>query len=173
MTIKLRRAINTPMIIMGIDPGFARIGWSIITPEHGHITPVAFGCVETKKEKTLENRLCEIYDALETLLKKYKPDCMAVEDLFFSTNAKTAIAVGQSRGVVLLSAAKHYIPVISYSPLAVKLAITGSGKADKVQVSRMVVLTLKLDKTPKLDDTTDALAIAMTHAYSYKIKQLK
>lgn len=160
------------MIIMGVDPGVARVGWSIIEPNGPHIKPVAYGCIETAKEKNPEIRLGEIYDAITQLVITYRPSCMAVEDLFFSTNAKTAIGVGQSRGVVLLSASKRGVPVVSYSPLAVKLAIAGDGKADKKQLERMVVLTLHLTKTPKLDDTTDALAIAMTHAYSYKIKQL-
>ena len=97
---------------------------------------------------------------------------MSVEDLFFATNAKTAISVGQSRGVVLLTASQHNLPVSSYSPLAVKLTITGDVKADKKQVERMVVLLLKLKTAPKPDDTVDALAIAMPHAFSFKIKRL-
>lgn len=96
---------------------------------------------------------------------------MSVEELFFATNAKTAIGVGQSRGVILLAAAEAHIPVVSYTPLAVKRAITGDGTADKKQVASMVVRILKLAKAPKLDDTADALAIAMTHAYSYKMKE--
>lgn len=160
------------MIIMGVDPGIARVGWSIIEPNGPHIKPIAYGCIETEKDKNPEIRLGEIYDALTKLLITYTPDCMAVEDLYFATNAKTAISVGQSRGVVLLSASKRRVPVVSYSPLAVKRAIAGDGKADKKQMERMVVLTLRLTKTPKLDDTTDALAIAMTHAYSYRMKSL-
>jgi crossover junction endodeoxyribonuclease RuvC len=160
------------MIIMGIDPGIARVGWSVIEPIGQTIHALAYGCIETAKEKKHEDRLVEIYDAITRLLEKYKPDCMSVEDLFFSTNATTAIGVGQSRGVVLLAAAQHDVPVVSYSPSAVKRTITGDGKADKKQITRMVVLTLKLVKAPKLDDTADAIAIAMTHAYSYKIKQL-
>ena len=96
---------------------------------------------------------------------------MSVEDLFFATNATTAIGVGQSRGVILLAAAIAKIPVVSYTPLAVKRAITGDGSADKKQVASMVVRILKLAKAPRLDDTADALAIAMTHAYSYKMKE--
>jgi crossover junction endodeoxyribonuclease RuvC len=97
---------------------------------------------------------------------------MSVEELFFATNVTTAIGVGQSRGVILLAAANAHIPVVSYTPLAVKRAITGDGRADKKQVAAMVVRILKLRHAPKLDDTTDALAIAMTHAYSYKMKEL-
>ena len=160
------------MIIMGIDPGIARIGWGVLEISKSTVTPLAFGCIETDKGKSPETRLGEIYDALEVLFAKHRPDVCAVEDLFFATNAKTAIGVGQSRGVVLLAASKSRISVVSYSPLAVKRAITGDGKADKKQVERMVVLTLRLRQAPKLDDTADALAVAMTHAYSYKIKQL-
>jgi crossover junction endodeoxyribonuclease RuvC len=156
---------------MGIDPGVARVGWSIIKSNGSQITPTAFGCIETEKNKKLEERIEEIYETVTKLFRKYHPDNIAVEDLFFSSNAKTAIAVGQSRGVILLAAAKHRVPVVSYSPLAVKRTITGDGNADKKQVAHMVVMTLRLKKTPDLDDTTDALAIAMTHAYSYKMKQ--
>lgn len=158
------------MIIMGIDPGYARIGWAVIAEKNAKIQPISFGCIETKKEMSSELRLEKIYDDMVTLIKKHHPDALAVEDVFFATNAKTVIGVGQSRGIILLAAAKSRVPVISYSPLAVKQAITGSGKADKKQVERMVMLTLQLKTAPKPDDTVDALAIAMTHAYSYKIK---
>lgn len=160
------------MIIMGIDPGIARVGWAIVQTIGPHITATAFDCIETHKDTAAATRLKEIFDATVTIMKIHHPDCVAIEDLFFATNAKTAIGVGQSRGVLLLAAATCHIPVISYSPLAVKRTITGDGKADKKQVERMVVLTLKLNVAPKLDDTADAIAIAMTHAYSYKIKQL-
>lgn len=159
------------MIIMGIDPGFARVGWAVITEKNSTVTPIAFGCIETQKEKKSEIRLAEIYDRLTMLMKKHQPEALAVEDLFFSTNAKTAIAVGESRGVILLATARANVPVISYSPLTVKRAITGDGKADKKQIEHMVMLTLRLKQAPKPDDTVDALAIAMTHAYSYKIKK--
>jgi crossover junction endodeoxyribonuclease RuvC len=159
------------MIIMGVDPGIARVGWAIIEPVGPQLKPIAYGCIETEKGKKAETRLKEIYDAISHILVTYHPDCMAVEDLFFSTNVKTAIGVGESRGVVLLAASKECTPVVSYSPLTVKRAVTGDGTADKKQISRMVVLTLHLTTAPALDDTADALAIAMTHAYSYKIKQ--
>lgn len=157
---------------MGIDPGVARVGWAVVDSNGSRLQPLSFGCIETAKEKTLPARLTEVYQGVSLLIKQYNPGGVAVEDLFFATNAKTAIAVGQSRGVVLLAAELAGIPVFSYSPLAVKRAITGDGKADKKQVERMVVLTLKLHEAPRLDDTADALAIAMTHAYSYKLKQL-
>jgi len=160
------------MIILGIDPGVARIGWAVISVNHGTITAKAYGCITTEKTESLPNRLLLAYSAITILVSKYHPDSMSVEELFFSNNAKTAINVGQARGIVLLAAAQAKIPVISYTPPAVKRAITGSGSADKKQVARMVVATLRLKKAPKLDDTSDALAIAMTHAYSYKMKSL-
>jgi crossover junction endodeoxyribonuclease RuvC len=160
------------MVIMGLDPGFARVGWAIIKPIGSLIQPIAYGCIETLKNKSQEARLKEVYDATRKLFKTHKPDCVAVEDLFFSVNAKTAIGVGQARGVLLLAAATYGVPVISYSPSNIKRTITGDGKADKKQIERMVILTLKLKNAPKLDDTADALAIAMTHAYSYKMKKL-
>ena len=156
---------------MGVDPGIARVGWSIIKRLGPELKPIAYGCIETDKGKNAETRLNEIYDAITHVLVTHHPVSMAVEDLFFSTNVKTAIGVGQSRGVVLLAASKTHTPVVSYSPLAVKRAITGDGNADKKQVSRMVKLILHLTVAPSLDDTADALAIAMTHAYSYKVKQ--
>lgn len=159
------------MIIMGIDPGIARVGWAFIEPQGNTLNPLSYGCIETDKSELPENRLKIIHDNLISLIKKYHPTHMAVEDLFFATNAKTAIGVGQSRGVVLLTAAQHHVPVISYSPLTIKRTITGDGKADKKQIERMIMLTLRLQETPKPDDTADALAIAMTHAYTYKMKQ--
>jgi crossover junction endodeoxyribonuclease RuvC len=168
------RATLIAMTIMGLDPGFARVGWAIIQSDGSRVDARAFGCIETEKTTQPEVRLKEVFDATRTLLKTHKPDCVSIEELYFSNNAKTAIGVGQSRGVLLLAAATHHIPVVSYSPLTIKRAITGDGNADKKQVTRMIVLTLKLKEAPKLDDTADALAIAMTHAYSYRMhkKQL-
>jgi crossover junction endodeoxyribonuclease RuvC len=160
------------MRILGIDPGIARVGWAVIETHTPEPVPISFGCITTEKEEKPEERLKQIHTAINLLVNKFHPDCMSVEDLFFATNAKTAIGVSQSRGVILLAAAIAHIPVISYTPLAVKRAITGDGAADKKQVTAMVVRILKLKKAPSLDDTADALAIAMTHAYSYKMKQL-
>jgi len=160
------------MRILGIDPGIARVGWAVIETHTPEPAPISFGCITTEKDEKPEDRLKQIHAAVTLLCRKFRPDCMSVEDLFFATNAKTAIGVGQSRGVILLAAAIAHIPVISYTPLAVKRAITGDGAADKKQVTAMVVRILKLKKAPSLDDTADALAIAMTHAYSYRMKQL-
>ena len=160
------------MIILGIDPGIARVGWAVIKTAKPVLKTIAFGCIETDKGDKPESRLQQVHKAILLICRKFHPDCMSVEELFFAANAKTAIGVGQSRGVILLAASMAKIPVVSYTPLAVKRAITGDGRADKKQVLRMVMRILKLVKAPKLDDTADALAIAMTHAYSYKIKRL-
>lgn len=160
------------MKILGIDPGVARMGWAIIEERSGTITPLAYGCLTTDKETDAPVRLKELHEGLTELIATHTPDCLSVEDLFFATNAKTAISVGQSRGIVLLAAAQKQLPVASYSPLAIKRTIAGDGKADKKQVERMVMMILKLKVAPKPDDTVDALAIAMTHAFAYKIRSL-
>ncbi len=158
------------MIILGIDPGTARVGWAAIRIKENKVTALSYGCITTREQDSPGVRLLAISNNLTLLLKKYHPDALALEELFFTTNAKTVIPVGEARGVILLAAAYLSIPVVSYSPPAVKLAITGDGTADKLQVGRMIQIILKLKEIPKPDDTTDALAIAMTHAYSYKVK---
>lgn len=158
------------MIIIGIDPGTARVGWAAIQESGSKISALSYGCITTPIEKFPELRLLMIYKELIKILMKYKPTHLALEDLFFTSNAKTIIPVGQARGVVLLAAAQKNIPVASYAPPAIKRAITGDGAADKTQVTRMVMRILHLDTPPKPDDTADAIAIALTHAYSYKLK---
>lgn len=160
------------MKILGVDPGTARIGWGLIEVERGKITAKVYGCITTEKTDAPSDRLNQIHKAFTKLLTIYKPDSVSVEDLFFATNAKTAIAVGQARGVILLAAAEAHIPVASYSPMTVKKTITGSGSAEKSQVGKMVTMLLRLKEMPKPDDTADALAIATTHAFSYKMKAL-
>lgn len=158
------------MKILGIDPGTARVGWGLVIEDKGKVTQSGFGCIETQSREDLSHRLKEIFDAISLLIKKEKPQVLAIEELFFATNAKTVIPVAQGRGVVLLAAAMAGIPVISYTPLVVKQTITGSGRADKKQIQYMIVKLLHLSSAPKLDDTADALAIALTHAYSYRLK---
>lgn len=160
------------MKILGVDPGTARIGWGLIVEDKGRVTAKAYGCITTKKTDAPSDRLNQIHKAFTKLLTTHKPDSVSVEDLFFATNAKTAIAVGQARGVILLAAAEAHIPVASYSPMTVKKTITGSGSADKSQIGKMITRLLRLKEQPKPDDTTDALAIATTHAFSYKMKSL-
>lgn len=159
------------MIIMGLDPGTARVGWGVIYETPTGLKPIAYGIIETKKEKSDEERLVNIHSAVSTLLVKYKPDIVAIESLFFATNTTTAMSVGQARGVLLLTCALKKIATYSYSPLEVKRCITGDGKADKKQIQYMVTRQLHLVSIPKPDDAADALAIALTHAFSYRMKQ--
>ena len=160
------------MRILGVDPGIGRTGWGIIIIENSKLKIVNWGCIETRAGTKVENRLLTISLEIESLIKEYKPDVLSIEELFFSTNAKTAFIVGQARGVVLLLAAKNKLEVSIYTPLQVKMALTGYGRADKNQIAQMVEVILKLEKIPKIDDTSDALAVAITHAFSAKLKNL-
>ena len=152
------------MIILGIDPGLAIVGWGVIESVGGRIRPIAYGSITTPAKTDIESRLLIIQNDLETLIKKYKPDEMAIEELFFNTNITTGIAVAESRGVILCTAHKHGVKISEYTPLQVKQAVGGYGKAEKHQVISMVTTLLKLSKSPKPDDTADALAIAICHS---------
>ena len=157
------------MRIIGIDPGIGRTGWGIIEVQGANFKVQNYGCIETSKDTLLENRLQELYEKITAILATDNPDAFAVEELFFNTNAKTAMVVGQARGVTLLAAAQKHIPISVYTPLQVKIAVTGYGRAEKNQVGQMVKTILKLDAIPKPDDTADALAIAVTHAFTMKM----
>ena len=158
------------MIILGIDPGIGRCGWGIVENDKSKLIVHDYGCIETKPNSEISSRLKIIYDEVERIIKKYNPDEISIEELFFGANSKTAFAVGKARGVILLSAARAGIPIGIYTPLEVKMAVTGYGRADKNQIAQMVKVILKLSSIPKFDDTTDALAIAIAHAFSSKIK---
>ena len=160
------------MRIIGIDPGIARCGWGIIETKNTELRTLNYGCFETEAKTPVEKRLLAIHEFISKLIKTEKPDALSIEELFFNTNAKTAFAVGQARGVVLVAAAAHNIPISVYTPLQVKIAVTGYGRAEKQQVGQMVKTILKLESVPRPDDTADALAIALTHAFSYKMKRL-
>ena len=152
------------MLILGIDPGYAIIGWGIIRFERGKYIPVDFGAITTEAGTPFNRRLEMIYDQLNELLDTHHPDVVAVEKLYFQTNAKTAIDVAQARGVTMLALQKHNVPVFEYTPLQVKSAVTGFGQAQKPQVMEMTKRLLRLKAVPKPDDTADALAIAICHA---------
>ncbi len=158
------------MTILGIDPGIGRMGWAVITVNNSQLTVNNYGCVETKAGLAVEQRLLVIHKTLTKIINEYKPEVLAIEELFFGANAKTAMIVGQARGVVLLTAAQNNIDVAVYTPLQVKIALTGYGRGEKAQVGQMVKVLLKLPSVPKPDDTADALAVALTHAYSSKMK---
>jgi len=152
------------MIILGIDPGLAIVGWGIIESERGNVRPIAYGAITTPAHTNIESRLLMIQNDLETIINKYRPDEMAVEELFFNTNITTGIAVAEARGVIICTAHKLGIKINEYTPLQVKQAVVGYGKAEKRQVIAMVTSILKLQKPPKPDDTADAIAIAICHA---------
>lgn len=152
------------MIILGIDPGLAIVGWGIIESERGNVRPIAYGAITTPAHTDIEARLLMIQNDLESIIKKYKPDEMAVEELFFNTNITTGIAVAEARGVIICTAHKLGVKINEYTPLQVKQAVVGYGKAEKHQVISMVTSILKLSKPPKPDDTADAVAIAICHA---------
>lgn len=157
------------MRILGIDPGIGRMGWGVIeTLPGGQVASVAFGCLETESSKPVGERLATMHQFLTELLTEFKPQAASIEELFFNTNAKTAFTVGQARGVILLSFAQHNLPIGIYTPLQVKIAVTGYGRAEKNQVGQMVKTLLKLPSVPRPDDTADALAVALTHAFSSK-----
>lgn len=160
------------MIILGIDPGTATTGYGLIEEKAGNISLIDFGVILTKPDKTLEQRLEILYDQLGDIIDEYNPDEIAVEELFFTNNAKTAMAVGQARGVILLATQKAGIPMSEYTPNQVKNGICGYGAADKKQVQKMVQMLLKLAEVPKPDDAADALAIAICHSSSRKFNQL-
>ena len=160
-------------IILGIDPGIADTGYGIIEKNQaGEFKCLDYGSIKTKAGKELSVRLEIINKELEKLIKEYKPALMAVEDLYFCNNAKTALIVGQARGVVLLTGRQNKLPIVSFTPLQVKQAVSAYGKASKMQVQKMVKLILNLDKLPKPDDAADALAVAIC-ALNSKICQVK
>lgn len=162
-----------PEIILGIDPGFGRVGYGVIKKtEKGDWKAVDFGCVETSAKKSFTDRLAEIHEELVKLIKKHKPARMAVEELFFFKNVKTAIEVGQARGVILLAGVENNLPVDEFTPLQVKQAITGYGRAEKGQMQKMVAMILGVKEKIKSDDAADALAVALCAGQSLWMKRL-
>ena len=156
------------MRILGIDPGIGRLGWAVIEVNSGKLEVKDCNCIETKANSKTENRLLILFEELKEIVKKYQPEVLAIEDLFFNKNAKTNLIVGEARGIVLLIGAINHMSIFSYTPLQVKISLTGYGKAEKSQVGFMVKRILKIEKMPKIDDVVDALAIAVTHSFSNK-----
>jgi len=152
------------MIILGIDPGYAIVGYGVIKKEDGDISPVACGIIETPPNESVPVRLAMIDEKMRDIVCRFKPDAVAVEELFFNTNVTTALKVAQARGVILLNAIKECGTLYEYTPLQVKQALTGNGRAEKHQVQYMVKTVLGLDQIPKPDDAADALAVAICHA---------
>ena len=154
------------MRILGIDPGTARLGYAIVEVD-GNPIALDYGIVETTSTADMAHRLLDVHDSLQQLISEFRPQVMAVEQLFFARNVTTAMTVGQARGVAMLAAAQAQIAVVEYTPAEVKQAVAGYGKADKHQIQQMVQVLLNLEHPPTPDDAADALAIALCHAQSH------
>jgi crossover junction endodeoxyribonuclease RuvC len=147
-------------IILGVDPGYAITGWGVIKKNTNEPTVMGFGVIKTTNKKSFSQRLEKLSLELNKIIKKYKPNVVAIEDIFFYNNAKTVIKVGEARGVVVLTAVNNHLPVYNFTPLQVKQAVTSYGRAEKGQVQKMIKILLKLKTIPKPDDAADALAVA-------------
>lgn len=154
------------MVILGIDPGYAIVGYGVLRYENNKFNILDFGAITTPAGMDFSQRLKSIYDDMTFLLDKFKPDAMAIEKLFFNTNQKTAIDVAQARGVILLAATQYHAEIFEYTPLQVKQSVVGYGRAEKKQVQEMTKSILGLSAVPKPDDTADALALALCHGHS-------
>ena len=154
------------MIVLGIDPGTARTGYGLVTRDGSELRMLDYGCFETIDDRPLAARLLLIHEALTDIIETHRPEAVGVERLFFNKNVQTAFAVGQARGVVLLAAAQHGLPIFEFGPHEVKLAVTGYGRAPKDQVARMVQLVLSMSELPRPDDAADALAVAVCTAHT-------
>jgi crossover junction endodeoxyribonuclease RuvC len=160
------------MRILGIDPGYGRVGFGVIEKKGTDWAHIAHGCIETSAKKSLNERLLEVHRELHKIITRYAPDRAAVEELFFAKNAKTAMDVGQARGVILLTLLQAGLPVDEFTPPQVKQAVTGYGNAEKRQLQKMIAVLLKLPKKPIQDDAADALGIALASGLSLRMKQI-
>ncbi len=160
------------MRVLGIDPGTAITGYGVVEENTGELKVVAFGAIRTPAKQPLPTRLQTIYRGVRNLVEEWKPASAAVEELFFSSNVRTAMSVGQARGVTLLALIDAGLPIAEYTPLTVKQAVTGYGSADKAQIQEMVRLLLGLAEPPKPDDAADALAVAICHLHSARFDEM-
>lgn len=160
------------MLVLGIDPGLATTGYGLVAGDGQTLEAVTYGVLRTPAHTPIAERLVLLHDELTTLLDHYRPDVVAMEELFFSTNARTAMTVGEARGVLLLTAAQAGLDICEYTPLQVKQAVTGYGQADKHQVQVMVRLLLDLSELPRPDDAADALAVSICHHHSARLSEL-
>lgn len=161
------------MRILGIDPGIAIVGYGVVDKEGNTYKTIAYDAVTTRAHTPLADRLEKVYLGIDEIIKKYKPDAMSIEELFFNNNAKTALTVGQARGVIILAAVQNNVPIYEYTPLQVKQALTGYGRASKGQIQQMMKSMLGLSEIPKPDDVADALAIAVCHGNSMRFNSIK
>jgi crossover junction endodeoxyribonuclease RuvC len=160
------------MLVLGLDPGLAITGYGFVEGDGDNLRALSYGVLRTSPHLPLAERLLRLHEALSQLLTRYYPDIVALEELFFSTNARTAITVGEARGVLLLTVAEANLRVVEYTPLQVKQAITGYGQADKAQMQQMVRLLLNLAEIPRPDDAADALAVSICHHHSARLAKL-
>ena len=158
------------MTVIGIDPGYAIVGYGVLKHEGNKFTVLDYGRVTTEANTPIAHRLLSIHEKLRTLFEQYRPDCVAIEQLYFNTNIKTAISVAQGRGAILLTAAMSGATVYEYTPLQVKMAVTGYGQANKDQIRYMVKILLNLRETLKSDDVADALAVAVCHSHTHGVE---
>lgn len=156
------------MIVLGIDPGTAMCGYGLVSREGSALRMIDYGCIQTLNDRALPERLLFIHQAVSELIAEHQPAWVGVERLFFNKNVQTAFAVGQARGVILLAAAQHGVPVLEYGPHEVKVAVTGYGRAPKDQVQKMVQAVLGMTVLPRPDDAADALAVAICAAHSQR-----
>ncbi len=154
------------MVILGVDPGLSTVGWGAVEYSASRFRTLAYGAIRTKAGLPVEERLSQIYDGLSELLAQYRPDAMAIEELFWQSNITTGIVVAEARGTLLVCAAKHSVPIFEYTPLQVKSSVVGYGRAEKKQVMAMTASLLGLKEIPRPDDAADALAIAVCHAHT-------
>ncbi len=159
------------MRILGIDPGYAIMGYGVIEKSGSRLIPLAYGAITTDKDMAMPDRLKHIYSELMDVIAEYDPKELAIEQLYFNTNATTAIFVGQARGVAVLACANSGMDIYEYTPLEIKTAITGYGRADKKQIQSVVKMILGLETVPKPDDVADALAAAICHGHSGDMKK--
>ena len=154
------------MRVLGIDPGYAIVGWGVVEYTSNRFAPIGYGAVITEKDTPFEQRLVEIYESVFDICKRYQPEALSIEKLYYQHNQTTVIGVAEARGVILLAAAQAGIPIYEYTPMQVKQAVTGYGKAVKKQVQEMTRILLHLPAVPKPDDTADALAMAITFCHT-------
>ena len=154
------------MRVLGIDPGYAIVGWGVVEYIGNRFAPIGYGAVITEKDTPFEQRLVEIYEGVLDICKRYQPEALSIEKLYYQHNQTTVIGVAEARGVILLAAAQAGLPIYEYTPMQVKQAVTGYGKAVKKQVQEMTRVLLHLPAVPKPDDTADALAMAITFCHT-------
>jgi len=160
------------MIILGIDPGLTTTGFGILSTKNDQTKIIDYGIIQPNRKDTLSNRLYSIYEDIEELIKTFSPNILSIEDIFYGRNVKSAFYLGQARGVAMLCAAKHNMPVFEYSAKKVKQAITGNGNADKTQLQYMIKQIFKLKHLPEPLDASDAIGIALCHINQIKLEDL-